>query len=192
MQDEGSVRLRSYGAAVRHGVGFVPEERRTQGIMLRLPVGEQLLMPQLSRGFPLGYVRPSAIERDVEVWMSRFLIRAPSQQALVGQLSGGNQQKVSVAKWLTVAPRLLLLDEPTRGVDVGAKAEIHRLLRGCADDGMAIVFVSSDLPELLALADTIKVMRDGSVEGEFTQEAATEERVIALAAGQGRTVGRDG
>jgi ribose transport system ATP-binding protein/rhamnose transport system ATP-binding protein len=120
-------------------------------------------------------------ERLAGTFVNELRIVTPSVRKIVGELSGGNQQKVLLAKWLAMEPRLLIVDEPTRGVDVGARSEIYRLLRGLAEKGVALLVVSSDLPEVLALADRIVVMAEGSTVGELPGEGATEEQVLRLA-----------
>ena len=122
-----------------------------------------------------------------ETYRKRLAIRAPDTTTEVGKLSGGNQQKVMLAKWLETKPRVLIFDEPTRGIDVGAKAEVHGIIRHLASEGVAILVISSDLPEVLALADRVLVMREGRQAGILPIEDATQERVIALAAGQAIT-----
>lgn len=178
-------RIGSYQSAVNAGIGYVPEERRTDGAALTMTVSDNVALPNrwalsragvLSRGATQRYVRALATEVD---------LRPPRIQREVGQFSGGNQQKVVIAKWLGRKPDLIILDEPTRGVDVGAKAEIHRLVRELADNGAAVLVVSSDLPELLELSDVIHVIRDGRIAGTLNHDDATEKTVMSLASGGG-------
>jgi ABC-type sugar transport system ATPase subunit len=161
-------------------------------VILSAGVDESLLLPKLARGWQLSPMTPAALRRAAAPLIDRLHVVPPDPRAKVGSLSGGNQQKVSFGKWLSVAPSVLILDEPTRGVDVNAKAEIHRLLRAWADDGIGVLFVSSDMPELLALADRIEVMRDGAMVTSIDRDDADEERILAFAAGQGRELGRHG
>jgi rhamnose transport system ATP-binding protein len=174
------VQLRSARQAGRAGVALVPEERQRQGLLFNLSVRHNLVLPgRALRGDVL--VRDGEERAEAEQLMREWRIKAPGVDALPDALSGGNQQKVVAAKWLATAPRVLLLDEPTKGVDVGAKFEIHELIRRQAEAGVAVLVVSSDLPEVLALADRIVVMREGHVQGELQGENATEESVMHLA-----------
>jgi len=167
--------------AVRRGVALVPEDRQHQGLVLPLSVGTNLLLATL--GSPSqGRFRSARREAETVTRLVRELgVRTAGADAPAASLSGGNQQKLALGKWLAAPPRVLLLDEPTRGVDVGAKAEVYRLVRQLARGGLATLLISSDLPELLALSDRILVMREGAVAGELPRAEATEERVLALA-----------
>jgi ABC-type sugar transport system ATPase subunit len=178
--DGRAVRFRSPRDAARAGVVLVPEDRQRQGLCFNLSVRHNLLLPRAEA------FRHLVIRRDEREAASALLktwrIRAASIDALPDALSGGNQQKVVVAKWLALRPRVLLLDEPTKGVDVAAKFEIHALIREAAAGGAACLVVSSDLPEILALADRIVVIREGRVRGELSAASADEESVMRLAA----------
>jgi len=168
-------------AAMAAGIGLVPEDRQHQGLVLPLSVGDNLILtmiPRLSRG---GIRRRGAERELIDRLMTELSVRAPRVEAPAITLSGGNQQKLVVGKWLATKPRLLILDEPTRGVDVGAKAEIYRLVRELAQTGMATLLISSDLPELLGLADRIAVMREGEISGELDGATATQEALLELA-----------
>jgi ABC-type sugar transport system ATPase subunit len=181
--------ISSYGAAIRAGFGYIPEERRTDGLALTMSVTDNIALPNrgsLSRGTIL---ERSKIKQFAKRLADTVGLRPPDVTREVGQFSGGNQQKVVLAKWLGREPVAIVLDEPTRGVDVGAKAEIHRLVRALADDGKAVLVVSSDLPELLELSDTIHVVRDGKIMGTLSRDEADEAAVMALASGQ--TLGAD-
>lgn len=168
----GSVR-----AATEYGLALVPEDRQHEGLVLPLSVGANLLLPNLS-----GRVRSPRRERTVvQRLVGDMTVKTASADVPVATLSGGNQQKVALGKWLAEPPKVLLLDEPTRGVDVGAKAEIYRLVRRLARDGMATLLISSDLPEVLALSDRILVMREGRIAGELSRTEATEESILSLA-----------
>ena len=174
------VDLRSAREAGRAGIALVPEERQRQGLFFNLSVRHNLVLPSRTiRGDVM--VRDGAESAEASQLMREWQIKAPGLDALPDSLSGGNQQKVVVAKWLATSPRVLLLDEPTKGVDVGAKFEIHELIRRQADDGIAVLVVSSDLPEVLGLADRVIVMREGHVQGEIDGAEATEEAVMHLA-----------
>lgn len=185
----------STSGAIRSGVVLVPEERREQGLVLAMSIAANIGMtsppPRTSDG-PLsrwGLVSRRAQRTLAQHSISRLSIKTPGLHTIAGALSGGNQQKVLLAKWLAHAPKVLILDEPTRGVDVGAKAEIHMLVRQLARDGAAVLVVSSDLPELLALSHRVIVMREGTVSGELSIEDATPDAVLSLAVPGGNAAG---
>jgi ABC-type sugar transport system ATPase subunit len=182
--DGRQVRIRKPSDAMRLGIGMVPEDRKLQGLVLGMSVGANLSLSAMGLGriSNAGFVNPRAEGRMIDGYVDRFRIKTPSVEQLVGLLSGGNQQKVVLAKWLATKPRLLIVDEPTRGVDVGTKAEIYTLMRELARDGLAILVISSDLPEVLTISDRILVMRSGSLAGEIAFEDASEELIMALAA----------
>jgi ABC-type sugar transport system ATPase subunit len=176
--------INNYQVAVRSGIGYVPEERRTDGLALSMSVIDNVVLPNRSALATAGVLRNARILDYVGRLADEVGLRPPRIQQDAGQFSGGNQQKVVIAKWLGRRPALIVLDEPTRGVDVGAKAEIHRLVRGLAYDGAGVLFVSSDLPELLDLADIIHVVRDGQIVGTLPRAEADERAVMSLASGQ--------
>ncbi len=167
--------------AIRAGLALVPEDRKRHGLFTALSVRINLTLPILSRLTRLGIVRRKAEERVVQAARERLSIvmSAPDQETQF--LSGGNQQKVVLAKWLETAPDIIILDEPTRGVDVGAKFEIYKLMRQLNDRGIAIIMISSELPEIIGMSDRILVMNDGRVAGELTREEAGEARIIEMA-----------
>jgi rhamnose transport system ATP-binding protein len=176
--------LGSVTTAIEHGIALVPEDRQALGLILPLSVHNNLVLATL-RNLARGIVRSRRRESEVVTGLMKDLsVRAASPALPAASLSGGNQQKLVLGKWLAARPRILLLDEPTRGVDVGAKAEIYRLIRRLAQEGMATLFISSDLPELLAMSDRILVMRQGRIVGELPGAEATEERVLTLALGE--------
>ncbi len=181
--DGRTVRIGSYHSAVKAGIGYVPEERRTDGAALTMTVSDNVSLPNRMALSSAGVLSRSKILTYVRRYVDIVGLRPPEIQREVGEFSGGNQQKVVIAKWLGREPKLIILDEPTRGVDVGAKAEIHRLVSELADNGAAVLIVSSDLPELLDLSDVIHVIRDGRIEGTLTQDEATEKSVMSLASG---------
>ena len=176
---------RSPQAAMRDGVALVPADRKLQGLVLGMSVGENLLMASQSRLFRLRVPRPRHERVAVAAATQKLGIRAASQSASVDTLSGGNQQKVLLGKWLETRPRLLMLDEPTRGVDVGAKAEIYRIMRKAREQGVGIVVSSSETPELLAICDTIVVMFRGRVVAALPREQADEALITRLGGGHG-------
>jgi ABC-type sugar transport system ATPase subunit len=178
--DGRAVRFRSPGEAARAGVVLVPEDRQGQGLLFNLGLADNLALPSaVVRG--VVAIDRGGERRSAEELIARWHIKASSVEATPDMLSGGNQQKVVLARWLATQPRVLLLDEPTKGVDVGAKYEIHGIVRSVAAEGAACLVVSSDLPEVLSLADRILVMREGRLQGEIAAAFATEERVMHLA-----------
>ena len=159
------------------GIAYVPEDRGTQGLIRQMTVRENVSLAVL-KTLSNGSIVNRSAERDLARRSIRQLnIRAYSTEQVVNKLSGGNQQKVVVSKWLASKPRVLIMDEPTRGIDVGAKAEIHRLMSELAQQGLAILMISSELPEVLGMSDRILVMRQGHIVAEFAREVATQENV---------------
>jgi rhamnose transport system ATP-binding protein len=164
------------------GIFYVPEERRSQGLILPFSIKNNITLSILDRISRLGFV--SRAERGIaDRFMGELSISGAEVSAPVSRLSGGNQQKVVVAKSLAREPNVLLLDEPTRGVDVGAKSEIYRLMDDLAKEGKAILLISSELEEVLSMADRILVMREGRISGEFSRAEATQESVMTAATG---------
>jgi len=178
--DGRSVRITSAGDAAKAGFALVPEDRQRQGLFFNLSLRHNLVLP-LAAKKDARVLDDRAEETTAGAQVTALSIKAPHLRVTPDALSGGNQQKVVAGKWLATAPRVLLLDEPTKGVDVGAKFEIHNLIRREADSGMACLMVSSDLPEVLALADRILVMREGHLRGELPGAGATDEAVMRLA-----------
>ncbi len=178
-----TVEINSPAAAVQQGIAYVPEDRRRHGVILDLTVAQNTslaILNELARGGMLNFRR----ERELaSSYVEKLQIKTASIDAPVGHLSGGNQQKVALARWLATKPSVLILDEPTQGIDVGAKAEIHRLMGDLARQGMAIVMISSELPEVLGMSDRIAVMRGGEIVGELPHSSATQEQILALALG---------
>ena len=179
------VRLTGPADALRHGLAFVPEDRREEGLMLPLSVRENLVVAVLRRLHRAGVLRRREEARCVKESVSRLRIRADHPGVAVHTLSGGNQQKVVFGRWLLTEPRVLLLHEPTRGIDVEAKVEIYHLLRSLAGQGMGILLVSSDMVELIGLCDRIAVLREGRVAGTLEHPGVTEEAIMRLASGVG-------
>ena len=178
-------RVASPSDAIRLGIGYVPEDRRQHGVVLEMSVAANTSVANLAAVSRHGWIDRQAEDAGAQGYMDRFRIRASSVAAEVGSLSGGNQQKVALARWLSTRPAVLILDEPTQGVDVGSKAEIHGLMQDLAERGMAIVMISSELPEILGMSDRIAVMHAGAVAAEFSREAATAANIMAAAFGQG-------
>ena len=175
------IRLKSPADAIAAGIGFAPEDRKSQALLLMRSVKDNitLAVPDLISRF--DFVDPGAERRIAAEFADRLRIRTPSLEAAVSNLSGGNQQKVVLARWLARHPKVLILDEPTKGIDVGAKAEIYRLIAELAGEGIALLVISSEMPELLGMADRILVMAGGRLVAELDREAANEERILSLA-----------
>jgi ABC-type sugar transport system ATPase subunit len=176
--------------ALARGLGYVPEDRKKQGLVLGLSVLENTTLPILKRLARLTFVDHAAERALAREQGDRLRIKAPSLDAVVAGLSGGNQQKVVLAKWLAARCRVLLLDEPTRGVDVGAKAEIHGLVDALAAEGNAVLLISSELPEILRLSTRVLVLREGRLVGELPRAEVTQEGLLRLMAGLDRTHSR--
>ncbi|HCU51193.1 MAG TPA: ABC transporter, partial [Micromonosporaceae bacterium] len=175
------VRLRHPWEAINAGIVYAPEERKAQALLLIRSVKENIVLAVLERLRRFRFVRRKDERNLANDYVSRLNVRTPSIDQPVGKLSGGNQQKVVLARWLARNPRVLILDEPTRGIDVGAKAEIYQIIADLAQAGMAVLVVSSELPEVLGLADRIVVMQKGRVTGELDRAEATEEAILGLA-----------
>lgn len=176
--------IRSPRDAVDLGIAYVPEDRRRHGVVLEMPVGQNISLAihrQLFRG---GWLRFRAERSMAENFIGRLAIKTAGPDAAAGNLSGGNQQKVALARWLATEPKILILDEPTQGVDVGAKSEIHRIIRQLANEGLAVILISSDLPEVIGMSDRIGVMREGRLVTVLPSKTAAEA-VMAAALGRG-------
>src|SRR5215467_8892003 len=169
--------------AITHGIYLIPEDRRKSGLVLGMTIRENITLPALARYAVAGLLKSSAERRAASDIFARLRVKAPSIEARVGNLSGGNQQKVVLAKWLSLGPRVLIFDEPTRGIDVGAKAEIYHLMRELADKGVAIMVISSDMEEVLGISDRVAVMHEGMITGILDRADCTEEAIMALAIG---------
>lgn len=190
--DRGTIRLNGQRVTIRSpqdaralGIGYVPEDRKVQGLVLNMTVRNNIVLTvlrQLARGGQV--IAWPQVDTTAQRLVHELQVRPPRTDLVVNALSGGNQQKVVLAKWLAAELKVLLLDEPTRGIDVGAKAEIHGLIDELAHRGMAILLISSELPEVLAMSDRILVMSEGRLAGELSRAEATQERVLALASGK--------
>ncbi|WP_434351588.1 sugar ABC transporter ATP-binding protein [Trichococcus flocculiformis] len=169
--------------AIRQGIGFLTENRKEEGLILDYSISENISLPSID-GFRKNGLIDTQAEKDfVELLMERLQVKAEGRDDIVSGLSGGNQQKVVLAKWIGIGSKVLILDEPTRGVDVGAKREIYQLMNELADRGVAIIMVSSDLPEVLGVSDRIVVVHEGKISGELQRGEATEEKIMKLATG---------
>ena len=171
-------------AAMRAGLGFVPEDRRQQGLVMDLSIARNATLTRMGALARGGIIRSRSERRLANDWAQRLQLKFHKLDDPVGFLSGGNQQKVVLAKWLATEPKVLIVDEPTRGIDVGTKAEVHRLLSELAGRGVAVLMISSELPEVLGMADRVLVMHEGRLTGELSRAEATEERVMQAATGQ--------
>jgi ribose transport system ATP-binding protein len=180
------VRVSSPQQAISLGMAYLPEDRRTDGLFLRMSVAANIISGRLGEFSRLGLMDNRLIRTAAEQRAQQLDIRAANVDQLVSQLSGGTQQKVLLAKWLLTRPKVIIADEPTRGIDVGAKAEIHHLLRQLASQGVAILLISSELPEILGMSDRIYVMHQGRITGELSAEQASEESIMACAMGRGQ------
>jgi ribose transport system ATP-binding protein len=178
-----TVRMRGLADAIKLGIAYLPADRKTQGLFPENSIGDNIISATLPRFSKWGFLDRSRRDRMSTEYVRRLNVQTAGVQQLIDYLSGGNQQKVLIAKWLLTQPRILIVDEPTKGIDVGAKYEIHALLRSLADDGAGIVVISSDMPELLGLCDRIVVMHEGRVSGELAAEVATEDSIIRCAVG---------
>jgi ribose transport system ATP-binding protein len=177
-------RIRRPKHAVDYGIGFVPEDRKVDGLCLPLQLRVNATLASLSSVSTAGVLK-LAVEKDiVQSQVDRLRVVTPSLEQIVANLSGGNQQKVVLAKWLAAGVKILILDEPTRGIDVGAKAEIYRLMRELAESGAAVIMVSSELPEILGMSDRILVMREGRLVAELSPDNATEHSILTCAMGE--------
>jgi rhamnose transport system ATP-binding protein len=176
-----AVRITSPAQAIDLGVGYVPEDRRQHGVVLELPIASNTSLASLKL-----VARHGLIDRNKESalamrYLQQLRIKAASIYSETGSLSGGNQQKVALARWLAIDPKILILDEPTQGVDVGSKAEIHGLMMELAERGLAIIMISSELPEILGMSDRIAVMHQGTIAGVLSREEATQQKILSLA-----------
>ncbi len=171
--------------AIRAGIALVTEDRKDEGLLLPMSVSDNLSMPNLAAVSNLGFLSSAKEHQLSDKMMKSLFIKASSGAQTVGSLSGGNQQKVVIGKWLATNPQVLILDEPTRGVDIGAKKEIYDLMNKLAADGVAILMISSELPEVLGMSDRILVMHEGKITGQFSKEEATQEKIMICATGGG-------
>ncbi|WMW43774.1 ribose ABC transporter ATP-binding protein RbsA [Bacillus subtilis] len=169
--------------AVKKGLGFITENRKDEGLLLDTSIRENIALPNLSSFSPKGLIDYKREAEFVDLLIKRLTIKTASPETHARHLSGGNQQKVVIAKWIGIGPKVLILDEPTRGVDVGAKREIYTLMNELTERGVAIIMVSSELPEILGMSDRIIVVHEGRISGEIHAREATQERIMTLATG---------
>ncbi|HTN98244.1 MAG TPA: ATP-binding cassette domain-containing protein, partial [Nordella sp.] len=187
----GEIRLK--GAAIRigrpreaidKGIFLVPEDRKQFGLLLDVSISQNISLPDLASYAKAWMVNPGREDTNAERQKRRLNIRAPTVETVVGALSGGNQQKVVLAKWLSMKPEVIIFDEPTRGVDVGAKQEIYELMRDLSDTGVAILMISSDMEEVIGVSDRIAVMHEGRISGLLERSRFSEDNVLRLAVGR--------
>jgi rhamnose transport system ATP-binding protein len=170
------------------GMALVPEDRRQQGLVMDLGIDQNVALGSLSRLSHLGVIFRSSERRLANTWAAKLQLKFGRLRNAASTLSGGNQQKVVLGKWLARGPRLLIIDEPTRGIDVGTKAEVHRILDGLVADGMAVLMISSELPEVLGMADRVLVLREGRLTAELSRAEADETSIMRAATGQNQEI----
>ena len=175
------------GEAIAHGICLVPEDRRHTGLIPEMTLRENISLPSLRRHARLGLVARENEATTAQEMCKRLNVKTPSVEAEARNLSGGNQQKVVLAKWMAMNPKVIIFDEPTRGIDVGAKAEIYKLMRALADDGVGVIMISSDMEEVLGQSDRIAVMHEGAITGVLSREEASEEAIMQRAVGRSHT-----
>ncbi|MCU5772555.1 sugar ABC transporter ATP-binding protein [Erwiniaceae bacterium BAC15a-03b] len=181
--DQRPVHITSPRAAIALGIGYLPENRKEQGLFLELAAHENIVMATIERDARYGLLDRRKGQKISGDAIHSLNIRVPHAQVRAGGLSGGNQQKLLVSRWVAIGPRILLLDEPTRGVDVGAKSEIYRMMNQMAQQGVAILMISSELPEVVGMSDRVYVMREGAIVGELQRDSITQENIMTLATG---------
>ncbi|WP_137157294.1 sugar ABC transporter ATP-binding protein [Rhizobium sp. FKL33] len=177
--------IRSPDEAIARGIVYVPEERGRQGAITAMPIFENVTLPSLSRTSRRGFLRLAEEFKLARDYTQRLDLRAASLDQPVGTLSGGNQQKVVIAKWLATKPKVIILDEPTKGIDIGSKAAVHEFMSELAAEGLSVIMVSSEIPEILGMADRVIVMREGRIVGEYARDGLTAETLVRAAAGIG-------
>jgi len=183
------VEFRSIRSAIRHRIGYVPEDRQNQGAVIKMSIRENITLPQIETLGRLGIIDRKGEHALTADFGQRFEVKAASWEQKVMNLSGGNQQKVVLAKWLATDPEILILDEPTKGIDIATKWAVYQYIARMAEQGMAIILVSSELPEVLGLADRILVMHEGRIAGSFARDEADSETIMHVAVGQVAAIG---
>ena len=175
------IRLKNYTEALEKGIVYVSEDRKEKGLVIDMSIKENISMPILKLMSKLSFIDRNKENDLADEYMEKLSIKAPHADFIIDNLSGGNQQKVSVAKALANLPKVLILDEPTRGVDVGSKSEIHRIMSGLAAEGLSIIMISSDLPEIIGMSDRVYVTKTGQIVGELDKREISQERILKLA-----------
>ena len=186
MRIDGEIAIvRSPAEAIEKGIVYVPEDRGKQGAVIGLPIFQNITLPSLGKTSRHGFLQLAEEFRLAREYTERLDLRAASLDQDIGNLSGGNQQKVVIAKWLATQPRVIILDEPTKGIDIGSKAAVHEFMGELAANGLAIIMVSSELPEILGMTDRVIVMREGRIAAEFDRDSMSAEALVRVAAGIG-------
>lgn len=175
------LKIHRYIDAVDNGIVYISEDRQRNGVTLPMSIKDNITLSMLKKICRFGVIDRSKDEAQADRFIEQFKIATPHRNFVVGNLSGGNQQKVSVSRGLSCNPKVLILDEPTRGVDVGAKAEIHDIISKLAASGMSIIMISSEMPEVLGMSDRVLVFRQGEIVGCLDRDEATQEKVLDLA-----------
>jgi ABC-type sugar transport system ATPase subunit len=181
--ENNKVRINKPADAIHAGIAYVPAERKTEGAILIQTIRENITVSSLAQVSSFGFLNRKKEFAVAKRWIKNFKIRTPGTETPMGSLSGGNQQKVILGRWMQTAPRVLLLDDPTRGVDVGAKSEIYKIIDDLCEKGTGVIIVSSDMPELLSLSDNIIAMADGKIKGTLSRAEVTQERLMNLVVG---------
>jgi inositol transport system ATP-binding protein len=182
-----AVKIKSPADAIKGGMALLTEDRKLTGLYLNASVRENMFIANINKYLLGPFIRFKKIEKDCERMRGLMRIKTPSLMEIIKNLSGGNQQKVLISRWLLTVPDLLILDEPTRGIDVGAKSEIYRLMTELVHSGKAIIMISSELPEVLGMSDRIMVMHEGDKVGELSRAEATQEKILQMATGMSLT-----
>ncbi len=178
-----AINIKGPDSAIKYGIGFITEDRKDEGLVLNKSINDNIILPVIDQFSKNTIVNDKEVHDLVDMLMKRLHIKAENREDLASSLSGGNQQKVVLAKWITISPKVLILDEPTRGVDVGAKREIYALINELAEKGVAVIVVSSDLPEILGISDRIMVVHEGKITGELSRSEADQEKIMTFATG---------
>lgn len=181
--DDKKVNIKSPKDAVKHGIAYLSEDRKSEGLLLKLSVRHNMTLSSLNKVAKRGRISSRAEKSLVAEYINKLAIKTPSHAQIVKNLSGGNQQKVVISKWMLIDPKVLILDEPTRGVDVGAKREIYELINKLKETGVAIIVISSEMPEVMGISDRIIVVHEGRVCGEFTHDEVTQDKIMRCAVG---------
>ncbi|MEG2957995.1 MAG: ATP-binding cassette domain-containing protein, partial [Christensenellaceae bacterium] len=176
------IKIQNTSDAIKRGIAYVPEDRKKDGFVPFMSIKENIALPSYKKLNKNGLILSLKEKEFAHAYVKALNIKTTSDDKNVVELSGGNQQKVSLAKWLSTNPKLLILDEPTRGIDVGAKAEIHQIISSIAKQGVAVIIISSEMPELLGCADRIIVLREGIITGEFNKSEASQDMIMQKAA----------
>jgi rhamnose transport system ATP-binding protein len=182
--DGRQVSIRSSQDAMRYGIAYVPEDRHQHGLVMDFSIASNVTLPILDQISRLGIINQREEQRIAGSYAERLRVRSSGLEQIAAALSGGNQQKVVLSKWLATKPQILILDEPTRGIDIGTKAEVHRIISDLAQQGLAIILISSELPEVLAMSDRVLVMHEGHVTAVFERAEADQEKVMFAATGK--------